>query len=77
MRRILGYLSFWIFGKIRIDLDYRNLIVGYFNYLKYGFLICFMLFFIIGFKKKFIFFKNFEVGVYFVLLIIKVNGLMG
>lgn len=36
-----------------------------------------MLFFTTGFKKKFIFFKNFEVGAHFALLTIKVNGTMG
>lgn len=36
-----------------------------------------MLFFTTGFKKKFIFFKNFEVGAHFALLTIEVNGPMG
>lgn len=43
----------------------------------YAPLICPMLFFTTGFKKKFIFFKNFEVGAHFALLTIKVNGPMG
>lgn len=77
MRRTLGHPSSWTSGKIRTDLDHRNSIVGYFNYSKYGSLICSMLFFTTGFKKKFIFFKNFELGAHFALLTIKVNGPMG
>lgn len=80
MRRTLGHPSSWTSGKIRTDLDHRNSIVGYFNYSKYGSLICPMLFFTTGFKKKFTpffpefveNFKNFEVGAHFALLTFKV-----
>lgn len=78
MRRTLGHPSSWTSGKIRTDLDHRNSIVGYFNYSKYGSLICPMLFFTTLFLPEFVEnFKNFEVGAHFALLTIKVNGPMG